>query len=188
MAGERQSQTDVRRRPEAGQRRATVRKRKAEIVRVAVTSAGKKGHPAPRRRSRKVPVPAEAAPLRGNETVLVANDTPMLRRALARLLRGLGYRVLEAADALEAQRRTEAHPKIHLLLMDLSAPEPSDLQLALWFRATYPQTKVLVTSDLLWELNLKSGFAQEIAILAKPYTQVELARIVRRVLGRASAP
>src|SRR5207249_3182778 len=90
------------------------------------------------------------APLRRNETVLVMDDDPMLQGVLVEILRRFGYRVLEASGALEAQRLAEGHRKIHLLLMDLSTPETSDLELAFWFRAFYPKTKVLVTSSSLW--------------------------------------
>jgi len=133
------------------------------------------------------PVPSSGNALRGRETILVVGNTPVLRGALARVLRQYGYQVLEASDALEAQRLTEARRAIQLLLMDLSSPETHDFQTALWFRSTHPEIKVLVASDALWGVNLELGVSQQIAVLAKPFTPVELARMVRRVLGRGFA-
>jgi len=135
-----------------------------------------------RRQTGELPEPAAGVLPRGTETVLVVDDPLAPRGALANLLRQLGYQVLEAPDAVEARRLVETHRRIHLLLLNLSTPEPSDLQLALWFRAIYPETKVLVTSGSLWELNFQLGVSQQVALLAKPFTTLELAQMVRRVL------
>ncbi|PYI83790.1 MAG: hypothetical protein DME26_14435 [Verrucomicrobia bacterium] len=126
--------------------------------------------------------PRVYASLKGNETVLVMDQEPMIRSVLARVLRQLGYQVLEASGALDAQRRAGSGREIDLLIMDLSAPGINDLELALWFRASYPQTKVLIASDAVWELNYQIGMSSRIAFLSKPYTPLELARMLRRIL------
>jgi CheY-like chemotaxis protein len=120
--------------------------------------------------------------IRGRQTVLVVDDMPILREAMAEALRQLGYRVLEAAGAMQAQYHAHAQRKIHLVVIDLPAPETCHLELARWFRAFYPETKVLLTSSSFWELNLQLGGPQHIAILAKPFTPLELARMVRLIL------
>ncbi len=135
-----------------------------------------------RRQTGELTAPTAGLLPRGTETVLVVDDPLAPRGALANVLRQLGYQVLEAPDAVEARRLVETQGRIHLLLLDLSTPEPSDLQLALWFRAIYPETKVLVTSGSLWELNFQLGVSQQVALLAKPFTTLELAQMVRRVL------
>ena len=128
------------------------------------------------------PFPSRGDSLRGSETILIVDDSHTLRGALAGMLRQYGYLVLEACGPLEAQRLTKNSRIIHLLLMDFSSAEHHDFQLAMWFRATYPKTKVLVASDALWELDFDLGVSQRIALLAKPFTSPELARIVRQVL------
>jgi DNA-binding response OmpR family regulator len=70
--------------------------------------------------------------------------------------------------------------RIDLLILDL---ETIGLELARWFRAMYPQTKVLVTSSALWDLNYRVGDLQEIAFLSKPFTPPKLVRLVRRILA-----
>jgi len=106
----------------------------------------------------------------------------MMRRILARVLRQLDYHVVEASGARDAQRLATSCGEIHLLLLDHSTPDRTDMELALWFRATYPKMKILVTCLSLWDLNYHIGETQQINFLAKPFTADELARIVRRML------
>jgi CheY-like chemotaxis protein len=126
-------------------------------------------------------------PLRGSETILLAFDARAVRSVLAGVLRQYGYHVLEASDLVEAQRLAKSCRKIRLLLMDLFSPENHPLQLAQWFRATYPNIKVLVASDAVWELYFDLDISQQIVLMAKPFTPIELASMVRRVLGRVGS-
>jgi CheY-like chemotaxis protein len=124
----------------------------------------------------KIPLPG------GTETVLVVDDASMLRNLLVRTLRRLGYRVLEASSALEAQRIANSHAGIHLLLTDCNMPGTDGMQLALWFRGMYPETKVLIASAHLWELDIHLSVSLQLAFLAKPFTVPELAFKMRCVL------
>jgi CheY-like chemotaxis protein len=122
------------------------------------------------------------ASLRGTETVLLVSDTNKLLSVMAGLLRGLGYRVLEALNGLEAQKLAALEPKIDLLLADLSQPDTNLLDLAVWFRATYSETRVLVASSSFWDLHTQLALLREVSLLPKPFTPHELALMVRRVL------
>jgi len=119
--------------------------------------------------------------------MLVVGNTPALSGLMAGVLRRYGYQVMKASDALGVLRLTQAHPKIELALIDLSSSEPGPFQLALWLRAAHPEIKVLVAADALWDVGLEVGISQQIALLAKPFTPVELACMVRRVLDRGLA-
>ena len=132
--------------------------------------------------SRTTAAPPERVSLAGMETVLLVDGAPMMRGVMARVLRQLGYRVVEASGAHEAQRLATSRREIHLLLLNHSAPERTDLELALWFRAMYPEMKILVACVSLWDLNYHIGEERQINFLAKPFTAHELARMVRRVL------
>src|SRR6266487_3618929 len=58
------------------------------------------------------------------ETILIAEDEPALRRLAARILRNLGYQVLEAGSGVEAINVWEQHgKKVDLLLTDLVMPD-----------------------------------------------------------------
>jgi CheY-like chemotaxis protein len=121
---------------------------------------------------------------RGNacEVVLVVDDEPLIREILVDALRRSGYRVLEAASAAAAQRLAATEEKIDLLLTDFSMPEVDGLELAFWFRAHYPETRVMIASGSLWELNQQRCKSEQIACLSKPFTQLELAQAVRAAL------
>ena len=51
--------------------------------------------------------------------VLVVDDNPMIRRANARVLRGLGWEVSEAEDPAKA---IEHYPQVDVVLSDLDMP------------------------------------------------------------------
>jgi CheY-like chemotaxis protein/chemotaxis signal transduction protein len=65
---------------------------------------------------------AAAANQRGGSTVLVADDSPVIRDLLSEALRSHGLRVLEAADGEEALAVLAAHPEIRLLVTDVEMP------------------------------------------------------------------
>ncbi len=140
----------------------------------------------PRRVSR---LPAGNASGREAALVLVVGDDAIMRRCLVRAVRRLGYRVREAASPLEAQRAAIESRRIGLLITDLSMPETNGPKLARWFHMACPKTRVLITTASLWELQCDAGDLDKYALLAKPFTPAELARMVRRLLRQAdSAP
>lgn len=135
----------------------------------------------------------------GNETVLVVDDQPMMRKVIVKILRQFGYRVLEASGIAEAQRLTATDRNINLILTDFSVPETNGLELARWCLRRYPMMKVLITTGSMWELanqldlqevlitkgsmwKLANQF-DEVAILPKPFDRLQLGRMVRLILG-----
>jgi DNA-binding NtrC family response regulator len=126
--------------------------------------------------------PMASARLVTKETVLLMDTAPMMRGVLARVLRQLGYRVMEASSALEAQSLAANRGEVHLLFMDVAGNDPGDIQLAVWFHGMYPKTRILVASGSMWDLNYQIGESHQITFLAKPYTSHELGRIIRRIL------
>jgi hypothetical protein len=134
--------------------------------------------------------PAEAAapvaPLRGRETVLVVEDTQAVRALVARVLEGLGYTVLEAADASMAEVVAARHPGvIDLLLTDVVMPGDSGPELARRLAGTRPGMRVLYTSGYADEAVVHHGVvAAGAAYLQKPFTPDALARKARDVLDQ----
>jgi DNA-binding NtrC family response regulator len=121
--------------------------------------------------------------------VLVVGDDAIMRRCLARVVRRLGYCAREAGSPLAAQRAAIESRRIDLLLTDLSMPETNGPKLARWFRIASPETRVLITTGSLWELQCDAGELEQFALLAKPFTTAELAHMVRLLLRQAdSAP
>jgi PAS domain S-box-containing protein len=73
--------------------------------------------------SESIVVGETIAPSRGTETILLVEDDEMTRRVSHAVLRGFGYSVLEAADAVQALSLAEKHPgPIDLMVSDVVLP------------------------------------------------------------------
>ena len=127
-------------------------------------------------------VKSGARALRGHETVVVVTEHAPSRGAVARLLKRLGYRVVEAANGIEAQQLAGSQRRIDLLLAEFSGLGTSGVELVRWFSANRPEVKVLVASDWLWEVESCLGDLPQVGVLAKHFTPTELARMVRAIL------
>ena len=138
------------------------------------------------------PAPAYKKPgrkklLTGSETVLVLEDEVSVRHISVRMLRELGYEVLEAAHGDDAKRLISQNGgrKIDLLLTDMIMPEMSGRHFADWLRKESPQTKVIFVSGYLEE-SMHPGDRRDpgMCFLAKPFTVDQLASKVREVLDQ----
>ena len=94
-----------------------------------------------------------------SHTILLVDDHAGIRGLFCQSLRELGYEVLEAEDALQAQRIASARGKVDLLLTAFRMPEMNGVQLARWFNVQFPLGKVVLASTTPWEVEpyLPSG-------------------------------
>ena len=124
-------------------------------------------------------------------TILVVEDQAHIRRLASRYLRNLGYAVLEAANGQEAIEILETEPDINLVFTDIVMPNAmSGYDLAAWVAAHRPGLPCLLTTGY------SSASASAIAhsdlppfpVLAKPYSQDQLAHEIRQLLDPASKP
>jgi two-component system cell cycle sensor histidine kinase/response regulator CckA len=123
----------------------------------------------------------------GKETVLLAEDEPLVRSMAATVLRNRGYEVLEAANGEEALRVVEQHggEGIHLLLTDVVMPQMGGPELAEKLNANHPDIKVLFTSGYTGEyLSQLNTLTTGTEFLAKPYLPDALVVKVREVLDQ----
>jgi PAS domain S-box-containing protein len=122
---------------------------------------------------------------RGNETVLVVEDDPAVRRVAVTILEGLGYRLLQAADgksALEIIGRSDA---IDLLFTDLIMPNGMNgMDLLENARALRPSLKALFTSGYSEQFLKGRGGDDGVPLVGKPYRRQRLAEAVREALKR----
>jgi DNA-binding NtrC family response regulator len=122
---------------------------------------------------------------KGTETVLVLEDDISVRHLSVRVLRSLGYEVLEAANGDDAQQligRSNGK-KIHLLLTDMVLPQMSGRCFAEWMNKTSPGTKVVFISGYLQEsLQPHDRRDQEMFFLPKPFDPEQLATKIRQTL------
>src|SRR5256714_6624877 len=121
----------------------------------------------------------------GTETILVLEDDISVRHLSVRVLRSLGYEVLEAANGDDAQRLIGGRngKGIHLLLTDVVMPQMSGHCFADWMNKTSPDTKVIFISGYLQE-SLQSGdrHDREMCFLPKPFDPEQLATKIRQAL------
>ena len=120
----------------------------------------------------------------GGETILVVEDNPDVRRLVLRQLTELGYRVVEAANGLEALSILEGGPAIDLLFTDVVMPGGmTGRQLAEAARSRRPKLKTLFTSGYTEDSILRLGKLDPgVRLLSKPYRKHELAARIRDVL------
>jgi two-component system cell cycle sensor histidine kinase/response regulator CckA len=121
----------------------------------------------------------------GTETILLLEDDISVRHMSIRVLRNLGYQVIEAANGDDAQRliKERIDRQIDLLLTDLVMPQMSGRSFADWLRKVSPHTKVLFVSGYLSD-SLQPGekVGDGMFFLPKPFDPEQLAHTIRRVL------
>ena len=122
--------------------------------------------------------------LRGQETVLVVEDEPMVRDVARRTLERHGYHVLTACNGIEGMRVAGAYDRpIHLLLTDVVMPQMGGRELAVELKRVRPTVRILFVSGYSEEFNALGGQLPEaLEFLPKPYLPGTLSKRVRQVL------
>jgi two-component system cell cycle sensor histidine kinase/response regulator CckA len=129
--------------------------------------------------------PSREGPV-GN-TVLLAEDNEGVRTLTVRLLQSAGYRVLEAADGVEALHvlRSTTEP-IDLLITDVMMPEMAGSELASHFAQLQPGTPIMFITGFMDEDTLRTTFEHSGAtVLLKPFSAEALIGRVRSLIGAA---
>jgi PAS domain S-box-containing protein len=134
--------------------------------------------PAPGAEGRVTPEP-------GQGHVLVVDDEHLVRRALARLVESLGYRVTEASSAMAALALVRATPTaFHVVLSDITMPEMTGPELARALAKEFPgQRVVLCTGYSSVPLDHELSSLGVRALLFKPITRDELASTLKQALS-----
>jgi PAS domain S-box-containing protein len=125
-----------------------------------------------------------APPGRLHETVLVAEDEPMVRSIMARTLRDCGYSVLEAADGTEALEVVEAQNGcISLIVADVVMPDMGGRIMAAQLARRWPDVPVLFTSGYTGLEVVRRGLLEDgREFIQKPLAPEALARKVREMV------
>lgn len=120
----------------------------------------------------------------GTETVLVTEDDAAVRQMAARILRSLGYTVLEASNGAEALQTARTHGgRIDLLITDVVMPRMNGRELAQRLAGICPGVKVLYVSGYTENAIAHNHVLEEGAwFLQKPFARRALAHKVRQVL------
>jgi two-component system, cell cycle sensor histidine kinase and response regulator CckA len=114
--------------------------------------------------------------------ILVVEDEPAVRRLARRILEGAGYRVVEAADPVEASVVFDEHrDQIALLLTDVVMPGGTGPELYESLRATKPELRAVCMSayaeDRVFEDGVYDG-----EFVQKPFAAATLLQAIHRSL------
>jgi CheY-like chemotaxis protein len=131
--------------------------------------------------------PHAAAATGGNETILVVEDQAQLRRATTYTLERAGYRVLSAADGIEALHLLRQHPEpIHLVFTDLVMARLGGHGLYQIDRREGRATPFLFTSGYAGAGRGEDPLDPALPFLPKPWTSADLLSRVRKLLDSKS--
>ena len=121
----------------------------------------------------------------GNETILLVEDSEVVRSYTAEILRTSGYDVLEAASGEEAILAAGRNGRpIDLLLSDVVMPGITGGEVAARIREIRPGTKVLFVSGYPEDaIGRKRLIDDSVPFLGKPFTPNELRKKIREILS-----
>jgi CheY-like chemotaxis protein len=122
-------------------------------------------------------------------TVLVVDDAEVVRNAVTRDLRGVGYSVLSASSPTEALLLGEQHKgPIHLLVADIFMPGMNGRELARHLLRKRPDMKVLFMTGYDRDTISSQGPVDAAeSVLYKPFSSLELFAAMGKLLDREAA-
>ena len=125
-------------------------------------------------------------PFPGPQTVLVVDDVDAVRQVAYRLLSESGYRVFEAASAVEAlEVLGTTSEAIDLVMVDVVMPDVNGVDLVRLIHDRWPAIPVLFMSAHPAEVLVRQGLENpNVSFLAKPWTRHELLRKVAATARR----
>ena len=124
--------------------------------------------------------------LEGDETILLVDDEPMVRELGIEILRSYGYRIINAADGVEAleiyhSRRRE----IDLVILDLLMPKMSGKETFKRLRQIDSKVPILICSGYsAREGDSDPLSSNDIPLVHKPFQPERLVHAVRQVLDQ----
>jgi signal transduction histidine kinase len=126
----------------------------------------------------------ELGALDGTETILVVEDSDLVRDLVTNVLESFGYTVLAARDGFEALELAGKHAaEIELVFTDVVMPGMNGRELVDQVTAARPGIKALFSSGYPADTVIRQGIASAaVAFIQKPYVSIDLAQTVRAVL------
>ena len=118
-------------------------------------------------------------------TILLVEDSDVVRNVIARMLEEGGFTVLPASsgdDALSISRRRDA--PIDLLLTDIVMPEMNGVELADRLEREHPDMRILFMTGYADEVVVNEGIlGKHRECIGKPFTQEQITKRVRKILS-----
>ena len=128
--------------------------------------------------------PTDRVQPQGEETILVVEDEADVRDLACRVLKRLGYKVIEAANGAAGLEALKQNPGVRLLFTDVVLPGGiNGPELAHSAAGMCPDIKVLYTSGYTGNaIQQLEALSSEVRLITKPYSIDELACSVRRAI------
>jgi CheY-like chemotaxis protein len=125
-----------------------------------------------------------SADWRGQGCVLLVDDEETVRITTGRMLEGMGFTVLTAADGLEALQVFAEHLDARFILLDLSMPRLDGVETFREIRKMRPDARVLLMSGFT-KLEAMKRFGMEglCGFIQKPFTMRQLAEKAKATLA-----
>jgi CheY-like chemotaxis protein len=118
------------------------------------------------------------------EVLLVAEDDEVVRSLVVDVLRGLGYRTIEAADGAQALKVLDSGERIDLLVTDVGLPLVNGRQVYDAAVVRRPGLKVLFMTGYAENATFTNGVLEPgMELITKPFAMEQLARRITEMLN-----
>ena len=115
---------------------------------------------------------------------MVIEDEHSLRIAVSKSLRRKGFSVIEAGDGHSAIHLFRTTPGIDVVLLDMTLPGMSGIEVLAELRKIRPDIKVILTTAYSREMAMSSVGEQRISdFIRKPYPMAELLGMLQKVMS-----
>jgi two-component system cell cycle sensor histidine kinase/response regulator CckA len=121
------------------------------------------------------------------KTILLVDDNPGVREVAAELIRGAGYRVMEADSARAALAIAGKGEPIDLMIADIVMQGMRGTELGAEISRTRPALEILYVSGYPDEFEDEVKQQHRAAFLQKPFTAPALLTKIRNMLSRAES-
>ena len=119
-------------------------------------------------------MPAESAALR----ILIVEDEPLIRWAMAETLSGSGHHVAEAGNARQVIEQMDRGDRPDVVFLDFRLPDSDDLRLLTAIKQRAPQCAVVMMTAFATPEMIHDAEALGAAcVLGKPIEMTELPRL-----------
>jgi two-component system cell cycle sensor histidine kinase/response regulator CckA len=123
--------------------------------------------------------------IKGNETILIADDDKEVRSLVREALQAYGYSTIEAIDGEDAIDKFKQNQPIDLIVLDVVMPKKNGREVYEEIHIIDPHIKVLFTSGYTRDIVLDKGIETgELDFMAKPLLFDELLQKIREMLDR----
>jgi len=122
---------------------------------------------------------------RTSRRILVADDDPVMRRVVQRILTDQGYAVVVANDGREAYRMLQSDADFRAAIFDLKMPHLGGMEMIHYMRTEKRLLRIpviLMTAEQSLSVMGESFAAGAMAFLLKPFT-TENVQTILRLLG-----